>query len=337
MSKDTNLRIALIGAGTIGISFAALYLKYSKAIISIYDPRPDLDEHVRSVLPVCLDNPHEHWSVESLIAAQRLRTCSSLSEVCKHATIVQEQGPENLAFKISTWREVIELVSPETHLWSSTSGIPASKQVAEIEAAQDRLCTVHPFNPPHLMKLIELIPSPATKAGEVVFAKSFFESLGSGHRPVVVKKEVPGFVGNRLAFALLREACHLVSEGVVSVDDLDTIVETSVGPRWAVTGPFKSYHYGGGTKGIRAFFKNLSGTIEAIWDDAGQVSFKGLSFLPNDGADAASSSQEKVGWAKRVVEQTEAAYGLPTASDFAKRDQALKKLFQSQDANSEQM
>lgn len=333
---NTAIPVTLIGAGTIGISFAALYLKHSQATISIYDPRPDLDDHVKSILPGYLDTTAKEYSVDSLISNKRLRLCSSLEEACKGASIVQEQGPENLAFKTSVWKEVLDLVSPETHLWSSTSGIPASQQAAELaDTGKHRLLVCHPFNPPHLMPLVELVGSPETKPEHIEYAKSFFDALGSGHRPVVIKKEVPGFVGNRLAWVLLREACHLVSEGVVSVEDLDTIVEASVGPRWAVTGPFKSYHYGGGTKGLGAFFQNLSGSIDTVWDDAGQESFKGSSFMPDTDSGDASDTRPEASWAERVVEQTNEAYGLPTTSDFAKRDQALRKLLQERGAQVE--
>jgi len=333
---NTAIPVTLIGAGTIGISFAALYLKHSQATVSIYDPRPDLNEHVKSILPGYLDTTDKEYTVDSLIASKRLRICSSLKEACKEAVIVQEQGPENLGFKTSVWKEVLDLVSPETHLWSSTSGIPASQQGAELaETGKHRLLVCHPFNPPHLMPLIELVGSPETKPEQIEYAKSFFNALGSGHRPVVIKKEVPGFVGNRLAWVLLREACHLVSEGVVSVEDLDTIVEASIGPRWAVTGPFKSYHYGGGTKGLGAFFQNLSGSIDTVWDDAGQESFKGSSFMPGTESDNATGSRLEAFWAERVVEQTKEAYGQPTTSDFAKRDQALRKLLQARGAQVE--
>lgn len=176
------------------------------------------------------------------------------------------------------------------------------------------------------MPLLEIVPSPTTKYEEAEFARSFFSALGSGHQPVVVQKEVPGFVGNRLAFVLLREACHLVSQGVVSVDDLDTIVEASIGPRWAVTGPFKSYHYGGGTKGLKAFLQNLGGTVESIWEDAGRESLRGTSFLLDEAQSTDGREVQSQSWADKIVEQTEQVYGLPTTADFAQRDKALKSL-----------
>lgn len=148
-SDQTAIPIALIGLGSIGISFAALYLKYSQATISVYDPRSDLNDHVRSILPVYLDTDDPRLSVDRLISENRLKICDTLEETCRDAAIVQEQGPENLSFKTSIWKQVIELVSPTTHLWSSTSGIPASRQVAELDD-KSRLLVLHPFNPPHM-------------------------------------------------------------------------------------------------------------------------------------------------------------------------------------------
>lgn len=325
---DTSVPITLIGLGSIGVSFAALYLTHSSAPISVYDPREDLREHIESVLPGYLNTSDPGFSVDHLVSTGRLRICSSLEDACKDAFIVQEQGPENLKFKSSIWKEVVKFVSPETHLWSSTSGIPASRQIADLDD-KSRLLVVHPYNPAHIMPLLEISPSPHTSPERATFAKSFFEALNSGHKPVVLKKEVPGFVGNRLAFVLFREACHLVSEGVVSVEDLDIIVENSIGARWAVAGPMKTYHYGGGVKGLDGFLKNLSGTVEDIWDDAGEPSFKGTTYLPNSEASGDVNLQKS--WANDVVEQTNQAYGLPTTADFTRRDQALRRILKARD------
>lgn len=124
--------------------------------------------------------------------------------------------------------------------------------------------------------------------------------------PVHIKKETTGFVANRLAFALLREAIHLVNEGVVDVSELDRIVETSMGPRWAVAGPFKSYHAGGGPAGLEGFFKNIGGTVQACWDDGGKV---------NVGD----------GWKEEVFRQARETYG---TVDVKERDRLTKRLLE---------
>jgi 3-hydroxyacyl-CoA dehydrogenase len=134
---------------------------------------------------------------------------------------------------------------------------------------KSRLLVVHPYNPPHIMPLLEIVPSTLTDPAVVERTLHYWQH--SGRVPIVLGKETVGFVANRLAFALLREAIHLVNEGVLSPHDVDQIVENSMGPRWAVAGPFKSYHAGGGTGGLQSFFQNIGGTIQDCWDDSGKV------------------------------------------------------------------
>ncbi|RGP70833.1 hydroxylacyl- dehydrogenase [Fusarium longipes] len=321
--------IALIGLGTIGISFAALHLRYSYANIRLYDVRSDLQEHIESLLPVYLDSTKkesnsEDISVQKLISDGRVVICSSLSEACSNATIVQEQGPDSVEFKKSTWAQVIEYAPSSAHLWSSTSGLQASKQVEDLQD-KSRVLVVHPFNPPHIMPLIEVVPSPHTSPERTQFAIDYFKNLGSGHRPVRINKETQGFVGNRLAFALFREACHLVSNDVVSVEDLDTIVEASIAPRWAVAGPFQTYNSAGGTAGIAAFLHNLADTMEACWDDGGKLSLKGTSATRS-----LQDRDEDEDWTDKISKETEKAYGRPTAESLARRDHNLQKIIAAQ-------
>ncbi|KAK2670729.1 3-hydroxyacyl-CoA dehydrogenase, NAD binding [Fusarium oxysporum f. sp. vasinfectum] len=251
--------IALIGLGTIGLSFAALHLRYSNANLRLYDVRSDLKEHIERLLPVYLESTKKESSkvdltVEKLVADGRLLICSSIEEVCSGATIVQEQGPDSVNFKKSNWAEL--------HLWDKcietgrgSRGQDQSSRGSPFQSGElDQLSfSNRPTDivfKPHIMPLIEVVPSPHTEPERTQFAIDYFKNLGSGHRPVRINKETQGFVGNRLAFALFREACHLVSNDVVSVEDLDTIVEASIAPRWAVAGPFKTYNSAGGIGGI---------------------------------------------------------------------------------------
>lgn len=323
MSSTQGHRICLIGVGAIGVSFAALHLRYSDAVVTVFDTRPDLQDHLESVLPGYIASDAAELTVPQLLASGRLILSKSLAQACRDATIVQEQGPENPTFKQSIWPQVEQLVALSTHLWSSTSGIAASIQSVDM-TDKSRLLVVHPFNPPHILPLLEIVPSPHTTASEVAFAQSYFTHLNSGHRPVVIHKEVPGFVGNRLAFTLLREACSLVAEGVISAADLDALVESSIGPRWAVQGPFKSYNLGGSTGGIAAFFANLSGTIQQVWDDQRPVSF-------------GAQGEGAQGWERKVIEQTDEAYGKPDSKAYGVRDEALRKVLDVQRGMQQEM
>jgi ketoreductase RED1 len=129
-----------------------------------------------------------------------------------------------------------------------------------------RLLVGHPFNPPHLIPLVEVVPGERTAPEATADAVAFYEALGKV--PRVLKKEIQGFVANRLQRAIMRESCYLVQEGVVTVDELDDIVTSSIGLRWAVNGPFSSFHMGGGPKGLESFFehlgKNMAASFKAI-------------------------------------------------------------------------
>ncbi|CAK7213524.1 hypothetical protein SBRCBS47491_001829 [Sporothrix bragantina] len=315
-------KVALLGCGSIGISFAALHLQHTSAQLAVYDPRPDLQAHLAAILPVYFPGV----SVQDLLTSGRLRLASSVADACAGADLVQEQGPENVEFKQKTLAIVAEAAPANAHLWSATSGIPVSAQVALFDdkhSVRSRLLVVHPFNPPHILPLIEISPGPDTDPAEVTFAKSFFDSLPTGHRVVVVRKEVAGFVGNRLAFALLREAVALVNDGVVDVDDIDAVVEASLGPRWAVQGPFKSYAMGGGTAGLGAFLNNLGGSIQTVWDS--QSSAK-TDILENGDA---TTKDTPAAWVDTIVAATDAVYGKPTPAAIEERDAALRRVIEA--------
>ena len=331
MTTEHPHRIALLGLGTIGLSMLAMHLRRPDTSITVYDPRPDYESQIRSVLPALLEPSSKDPSIiDHLIATSRLKLATTLPEAIKNATIIQEQSPEITASKQALWKEVSHLTGPDTHLWSSSSGIAASAQAAACKAEDriaERLLVAHPFNPPHLMPLVEVVPGPETEPGRVGFVKKYFEDIPgpsgssgasenqsmSHYRPITLHKEVPGFVGNRLAFALLREACHLVGEGVVSAQDLDSIVTASLGPRWAGSGVFESYHAGGGEGGIGAFLQKLSPTIQDVWGDLGQLDIKG-----------------EQGWRDLVVKQTEEAYGPYTAEARKKKEEMLRDVVEMQ-------
>ena len=282
MNNDP-LRITLIGAGTIGLSFIAFYLQYAlssgapKLELTIHDTRPDIEKYILRTLPAYTDAElttkaqvagSYHVTLRGRLGSVTLILDLNLETAVSKASIVQEQGPENATFKIALWPKIEQHCPPDALLWSSTSGISASVQSVNM-SDRSRLVVAHPWNPPHVMPLIEVVPSPHTDPTVTSQTMDFWKSMGKV--PVLLKKEITGFVGNRLAFALLREAIHLVNEGVASVEDIDDVMTNSLGPRWAIAGPFKSYQAGGGEGGIEAFIKNIGGTIQACWDDSGKV------------------------------------------------------------------
>ncbi|KAK4497759.1 hypothetical protein PRZ48_010412 [Zasmidium cellare] len=308
MGIGTTHTIALIGSGTIGLSLAALHLTkdpHSKVII--YDTRPDLEAYINSTLPGYLVNA----DVQQCMA--RLHLAPTLKDAVERADVVQEQGPENLPFKQSLWPQIETHAPSHTLFLSSTSGIPASQQCTSMRDPS-RLLVVHPYNPPHILPLLELVPSPQTSPETTTRTQSFFARLG--RVPIPLTRECPGFVSNRLAFALLREACSLVSQGIVSVQDLDSIVTSSMGPRWSVAGPFKSYHAGGGTEGLRGFMEKIGGTVGMCWEE----SEKGY-----------RENNIVVGgeWQEEVCRQAEEAYGKSGVGDTAERDRKTRRVLEA--------
>ncbi|PSN64603.1 hypothetical protein BS50DRAFT_602239 [Corynespora cassiicola Philippines] len=299
MEYDPELRITLLGAGTIGLSFAAFHLSHllSPSQLTIYDPRPSASSHITSALPQFYgDQPIP-------LPFSKIKIASTLAEAVRSAHIIQESGPEDPTLKADLWAQV-ELHAPkDALLWSSTSGIPASVQSSRMHD-KTRVLVVHPYNPPHIMPLLELVPGPDTADDVVARTRAFWAARG--RTPVEVRKEATGFVANRLAFALLREAVHLVEQGVTTVEDLDRVVESSMGPRWAVAGPFKSYHAGGGAGGLEGFFNNIGGTVQACWDDAGKVNVGG-------------------GWEEDVFRQCREVYG---TVDTSERDRITRRLLE---------
>lgn len=297
--------IAIIGAGTIGLSFAALHLaKDASCKVIIFDNRPDLQTYVsQNLAGYLIDVDHEQ-------CLKRLKLAHTLQEAVQDADIVQEQGPENVDFKTKIWPEIEQYAPKNALFWSSTSGIPASEQVRDMQD-KTRLVVCHPYNPPHVMPLLEVVRSPETSDDVVERTLSYWRKLGRA--PVVVRKECIGFVANRLAFALFREACSLVAQGVVGVEDLDEIVRTSMGPRWTVAGPFKAYHAGGGEGGLSSFMDKIGGTVQSCWD-----------------ASSEDAGRENIvvggSWQADVCRQTQEAYGVV---DTAERDARTRRVLEA--------
>lgn len=181
--------------------------------------------------------------------------------------VVQENGPERLDLKQELFARIEAAAPPEALLLSSTSGLMPSDMGADL-TAPGRVVVGHPFNPPHVVPLVEVVPGAQTPAATVEAAAAFYRSLGKV--PVVLHKEIGGFVANRLQSALFRESVHLVLEGVVTPEELDQVVTESVGVRWATAGPFESYHLGGGPGGIRNLLEHLGPGMQERWRTLGQ-------------------------------------------------------------------
>ena len=258
----------IIGGGVIGASWAALFAANGMSVV-ISDPDPTIASRatamIQAAVPALAALGYPPFDI-----ARRVRFESDTALAVADAFLVQECGPERPGFKQGLW-EVIEAAAPrDALLCSSSSGIPASLQQTEMRD-QTRLLVGHPFNPPHLMPLVEVAPTPTTDPDVVDRAVAFYDAMGKVTR--VIRKEVPGFVANRLQAAIFRECVSLVSSGVVTIDELDDIVTTSLGVRWATSGPFLSFHLGGGEGGLSHFVEHLGPPMEQLWATLGAPCF----------------------------------------------------------------
>jgi 3-hydroxyacyl-CoA dehydrogenase len=194
---------------------------------------------------------------------KRIYVTLSLKEAVRDADYVQESAAESYEVKKSLFRALDEHAPSNAILASSSSGLLMS-EIQKVTLRPGRCVIAHPFNPPHIIPLVEIVPGKQTSQATLEATKKFMISLGKV--PVVLKKEIPGYLANRLSAALWREAIDLVCQGIASVGEIDDAVRYGPGLRWAIMGPHLTFHLGGGNAGIEGFVSKLGGTFEVIWE-----------------------------------------------------------------------
>lgn len=259
-------KVAVIGAGVIGASWTAVFLAHGLSVL-INDPRDDVEAVVHDYIGKA-SSTLEALGLPTKNLAAKLRFEADLARAVSDADLVQENGPERVEFKQDLWARIEPHVPAHALLLSSSSAKTATEQSIKMRNP-GRLLIGHPFNPPHLIPLVEVVPGERTEPEAVADAVAFYKALGKV--PRVLRKEIQGFVANRLQRAIFRECCHLVLEGVVTVDELDDVVTSSIGLRWAADGPFRSFHLGGGPGGFVSFFRQFAPGMEAAWKSQAAV------------------------------------------------------------------
>ncbi len=277
----TIKRVALIGTGVIGASWATLFLAHGLDVVAT-DPAADAEATLRAI--VARQWPAaERLGLAPGASQSRLTFVPSAEEAVATADFIQESGPERLGVKRDLYRRLDAAARPDTVLASSSSGLLIS-DVQDVCAHPERVVLGHPFNPPHLIPLVEVVGGKATQRWAIDTAMNFYRSVGK--RPILLKKEVKGHIANRLQAALWREAFSLAAEGVASVADIDTAIAHGPGLRWALLGPFLNLHLSGGAGGLKHTLDHLGAPIEEWWRDLGQVRIDdGLKSILVAGAD----------------------------------------------------
>jgi carnitine 3-dehydrogenase len=258
--------LGILGTGTVGWSWATFFA--SKGIaVKMFDADKSIQEMGVRKAKEGLESLVEYGSLDKSqldSALGNISTADDVAQMAEGADYIQESVYESYEVKQEVFRQLDALVSPRTILASSTSGLLISR-IQEAAAKPGRCIVVHPFNPPHLVPLVELVPGPQTDVQVTEDVRSFFERLGK--IPVVLKKEAPGHVANRLAAALWREAIDIVIKGIASVEDVDKALHAGPGIRWALMGQHLIYHLGGGEGGYEYLIDHLGKAASAQWKD----------------------------------------------------------------------
>ncbi|MFM0557898.1 3-hydroxyacyl-CoA dehydrogenase NAD-binding domain-containing protein [Paraburkholderia sediminicola] len=258
-------RIAVIGTGVIGASWTALFLAKGLKVVAT-DIAPDAEAQLRKFVESAWP-ALKRLGLAPGASQANLTFTPVLAQALTDVDLVQENGPERLEFKQDLYRQLDELLPPHVIIASSTSTLPMSSIQVGAVLHPERCVVGHPFNPPHLMPLVEIVGGTKTSEETIRRATEFYTSIGK--QVVRLHRELQGHVANRLQFALAREVYFLVAEGVLSAADVDTALSWGPGLRWGVMGNMMLNHLGGGPGGIEHFFHQFSGPMTAGWKDLG--------------------------------------------------------------------
>jgi 3-hydroxyacyl-CoA dehydrogenase len=244
--------VTIVGTGVIGASWAAYYLSRGFNVIAT-DPAPNAEANLRKYVD-------EAWTtlskngLSSGASRDRLTFEPKMALALAKADFVQENAPERPDFKIKLFAEMDDATPPGSILASSSSGI--TMDVIQSQCKRPERCVIgHPFNPPHVIPLVEVVGGAKTSPETIEKTMAFYASIGK--KPIRLYKALPGHVANRLQAALYKEVLYLIQQGVLSVEDADAAVSYGPGPRWGVMGPSLQWHLGGGAGGIHHFMEHL--------------------------------------------------------------------------------
>ena len=258
------MNIGVVGTGVIGASWAAHFLAHGHDVVAT-DPAPGAEERLHADVAA-------HWPVLQPVegaSPERLTFTADPASAVADADFVQENGPEREDIKHALYAVLDEAARPDVVLASSSSGMLPSVIARGCPQHPERVVIGHPFNPPHLIPLVEVVPGEKTSEATVERALAFYAAVGK--KPIRLRQEVPGHVANRLQAALWQEAYSLVERGVATVADIDAAIANGPGLRWAVLGPFLNQHLSGGPGGIAHILEHLGPPTEEWWRDLGRV------------------------------------------------------------------
>ena len=251
---------AALGSGVIGSGWVARALAHGLEVVA-WDPAPGAEQALRkriaSAWPAL-----EKQGLAPGASQQRLRFVSTVEDCVRDADFIQESAPERLELKLELHAKISAAAKPDAIIASSTSGLLPS-EFYESATHPERCVVGHPFNPVYLLPLVEIVGGQRTAPEAIEAAKTIYTALGM--RPLHVRKEVPGFIADRLLEALWRESLHLVNDGVATTGEIDDAIRFGAGLRWSFMGSFLTYTLAGGDAGMRHFMNQFGPALQLPW------------------------------------------------------------------------
>ena len=251
---------AALGSGVIGSGWVARALANGLDVVA-WDPAPGAEAQLRARIAKCW-GALEQQGLKAGASQSRLRFVHTVEECVAQADFIQESAPETLSLKVDLHARVSAAARPDVLIASSTSGLLPSEFYAN--AKHPERCVVgHPFNPVYLLPLVEVVGGAQTSPDAIQAAMGIYRSLGM--KPLHVRKEVPGFIADRLLEAMWRESLHLVNDGVATTGEIDDAIRYGAGIRWSFMGSFLIYTLAGGDAGMRHFMAQFGPALKLPW------------------------------------------------------------------------
>ncbi len=252
--------VTIVGAGVIGAGWAARMLACG-LIVKAYDPSAKARKQLLSNTKIALKSL-QRLGLNKNAKLSNLKIYSDLRESLHSTSFVQENAPENEKLKKKLLKDIDKLLPKNIIISSSSSGLLPTR-IQSLCNYPERVCIGHPFNPVYLLPLVELVSGKQTKKNTITMAKKFYEDIGM--KPLIVKKEIEGYISDRLQEALWREALHIIKDGVASTQDVDDAIIYGPGLRWSFMGVCLTFHLAGGQTGMKHMLEQFGPALKLPW------------------------------------------------------------------------
>ena len=258
--QDSQDTIAVIGTGVIGTGWIIRFL-FNKKKVKVFDPSKKQKKFLLNEIKRT-SKTLERFYAKKINLDKQLFFCNSIQEAVRNADLIQESAPENEKLKIKVIKDISLSCPKSAIIASSSSGLLPSKIQAQAQNPE-RVLIAHPFNPVYLLPLVELVPGKKTTKANILKANRFYSKIGM--KTLTLKKELPGYLSDRLQESMWRESLHIINEGYASTKDLDDAIIYGPGLRWSLMGTFLTFHLAGGESGMKHMLEQFGPALKLPW------------------------------------------------------------------------